>query len=91
MSDKHSAKGGNEGRPNWYVAPLVWAAIAAISFGIAPNWHDLLAEPAQGQQGGPGTPASVAPYASVGETSVPSASSVLTGPSYPVEEHVQAF
>jgi hypothetical protein len=89
MSDTHSAKGGgNEGRATWYVAPLVWAAIAGLAFGIAPNWHDLLAEPAQGQHRGSGAPPSVAPHASGSETSVPSASSV---PSYPVEEHVQAF
>ena len=78
-------------RNGWYVNPVVWAAIAALSFILAPNWRDLLAGPAQGQQQGLGTELKAAPAASVDETSVPAASSVFTQPSYLPVEHVEAF
>lgn len=76
----------------WYVAPLVWTVIAALSFIVAPDWHDLLAEPAQAQLHGPGTElAPPAPSAQAGQASVPEASSVFHEGTYPTVQHVQAF
>ena len=49
MPTNHSTR-ERESRSTWYVAPLVWAAITALSFVIAPNWRDVLAEPAQGRK-----------------------------------------
>ena len=78
--------------PNtWYVAPLVWAIIAALSFIVAPDWEDLLADPAQGQLRGSDTVLSAAPTARADEMSVPAASSVFTERSSSGDEHVQAF
>jgi hypothetical protein len=64
-------------------------AVAALSLMAAANWHSLSSKPAQGQQAG--SAFSAAPFSSVGETSVPSASSVFTQPTYLILEHVQAF
>jgi hypothetical protein len=47
MTSRKSARDSNA-RSTWYVAPLVWLAIAVLSLVVAPNWNDLLADPAQG-------------------------------------------
>ncbi|HSH89548.1 MAG TPA: hypothetical protein VK996_06160 [Ramlibacter sp.] len=47
MTTGHPAQDSKD-RSTWYVAPLVWLAIAVLSLVIAPNWNDLLADPAQG-------------------------------------------
>ena len=86
MTTGHPAQDSKD-RSTWYVAPLVWLAIAVLSLVIAPNWNDLLAEPSEGYRGIAAAP----PGASHGDPSVPAASSVFTRPSYPIEEHVQAF
>lgn len=72
----------------WYVAPLVWTVIAALSFIVAPDWHDLLAEPAQAQLHGPGTELPPAPSAQDGEASVPAASSVFNEGTYPTVQRL---
>ena len=91
MTGNHSIENSNPGQPMWYVAPLVWIAIAVLSFVVAPNWHDLLANPAESQQTGLRAAPPVVPMAGVGETAVPSASSVFTKPSYLAVDHVESF
>jgi hypothetical protein len=91
MTETHPSKDKRQRRSSWFAAPLLWIAIAALSLVVAANWHGLLSSAAQGQQSGSSAAPSVAPLASAGETSVPSASSVFIQPTYLVAEHVQAF
>jgi hypothetical protein len=84
-ADKPTPDNGTRG--TWYVAPLVWLAIAVISMVVTPNWNDLLAEPARGS--GPDLRAPQRDAAV--DTSVPAASSVFNKPHYPAEEHAQGF
>jgi hypothetical protein len=59
----------------WCVVLLVWLAIAVLTFIVAPNRQDLLADPAQGQHREPGAGRPAAPNASV-ETPHPDAAIV---------------
>ena len=91
MTQRHSNRTSEKNRPAFYVALLMWSAVVALSLVVAPNWHELQAQPAQVKEVGSGTNRPVAPFASSGNATVPSASSVFSQSSHQVAEHVQAF
>lgn len=91
MKNNHLSKNSLADPPAWYLAPLLWIAVAALLFVVALNGNRLLAEAAPRQQSGAVSVLPVAPYAGVGEISVLREGVVFTPPSYLVADHVQAF
>ena len=91
MTATHPIRHSTGIQPVWYLAPLVWPAIAALLFVVDPDWHGRPAALAQAQQSGTGMAPSVAPDASVGETAVPSATGVFTKPATAAVEYSDAF
>ena len=99
MTDHQSTRNRKEGRRSANIAahvslglmPLLGVALAALAFAIAPDWHELPADSIVSPQDGSILSPPVVPHAGVGETAVPSATSVFTQPSYLAYEHVQSF
>ena len=71
MTSNHPVRNSNGVQPAWYLAPLVWPAIAMLLFAVAPGSNDLPAEVAKAQQSESTIALSVAPAARVDEALVP--------------------
>lgn len=71
MTSNHPVRNSNGVWPVWYLAPLVWPAIAMLLLVVAPDSNDVPAESAKAQQSESTIAHSVTPAASVDEALVP--------------------